>query len=338
MDKGKLGLHKAVSRIFTGIKVPKKDATDAGSGSVASDSAAPPKILVPPKSIVAQKSVIAPPKPVSTSKTVVPPRSSAPPETVIAPKSDVTQKPPVTPKTTTPPPRPFTIPEPTLDVTSASVPAVQTQPATKQLYEPPKATRQAIYEPPPSVPAPAASTAAAKQVKLETTVRTPTPGWQTALLKLFKPITDKLLAPKPGVSPARQMATVVVMGFLAVVFIVVLAKMIFRPAKGPKQNKKDGQNAAVAFDGSIKWEFPPLYPENARDPTVFGRATVTTEETTDKLVVKGIVYSEDNPCAVIGERICFAGDVIDGVTIVKINQNSVEFSKDNEKWIQRVER
>jgi len=48
------------------------------------------------------------------------------------------------------------------------------------------------------------------------------------------------------------------------------------------------------------------------------------------------VYSEDKPSVVIGNRIVHVGDKINGVTIARINKDSVEFEKDGETWVQRV--
>jgi hypothetical protein len=55
-----------------------------------------------------------------------------------------------------------------------------------------------------------------------------------------------------------------------------------------------------------------------------------------KIAIKGILYSEDNPSALIGETIVAEGDIIDGVKVVKINRDTVEFEKDGEKWTQRA--
>jgi hypothetical protein len=52
--------------------------------------------------------------------------------------------------------------------------------------------------------------------------------------------------------------------------------------------------------------------------------------------LKGILYSEDNPSALIGETIVREGDIIDGVKVVKINRDTVEFEKDGEKWTQQA--
>ncbi len=55
-----------------------------------------------------------------------------------------------------------------------------------------------------------------------------------------------------------------------------------------------------------------------------------------RVALKGILYSEDTPSALIGETIVREGDIIDGVKVVKINKNTVEFEKDGEKWTQRT--
>ena len=70
---------------------------------------------------------------------------------------------------------------------------------------------------------------------------------------------------------------------------------------------------------------------------VFGSVT-QTKENSGKPIVKGIVFSEDNPCAVVGDRIVSVGDVVQEATVVKINSDSVEFAKGDETWVQKVER
>ena len=43
------------------------------------------------------------------------------------------------------------------------------------------------------------------------------------------------------------------------------------------------------------------------------------------LAVKGILYNEDNPSAIVNNQIVYEGDKISGATIIKINKDSVEF-------------
>jgi hypothetical protein len=292
MAKQKVGLQKEISKIFTGIQIPKKDA-------------AQPK-----------------------------PGSAAP-----VPAHYIPQKPSV------PAPKPFTIPEPTQET-----PATPKQPA----YSAPK---PAVYEPqtpkqvPYQTPAPTAYESpnpeptilpqvSAKDLKVKSGSKIP---GLILWLKIQDFIKVKLLTPKPGVNPLKQKAMIVITPVLMLVFMVVMANMLLKsdPAKTKPAAAKASSAAAAAFDGKINWELPPPYPQNLRDPTTFGSLAPQNQaqqENADRPAVKGIVYSEDNPCAVVGDRIVSVGDVVDGATVVKINRDSVEFSAGDKNWSQKVER
>ncbi len=53
-------------------------------------------------------------------------------------------------------------------------------------------------------------------------------------------------------------------------------------------------------------------------------------------VITGILYSEDKPVAVVSGKLVNEGMVIDGVKIVKIHKDNVEFQKDGRLWSQRI--
>jgi hypothetical protein len=53
-------------------------------------------------------------------------------------------------------------------------------------------------------------------------------------------------------------------------------------------------------------------------------------------VVKGIVYSPPNSCAVVDEAVIHVGDTIHEAVVVAIQSNKVEFSKDGATWQQAV--
>lgn len=59
-------------------------------------------------------------------------------------------------------------------------------------------------------------------------------------------------------------------------------------------------------------------------------------EQTEEGIVTAILYSEENPSAVIDNRIVHQGDIIKDITVVRINKNNVEFEKDGTVWTQRV--
>lgn len=58
-------------------------------------------------------------------------------------------------------------------------------------------------------------------------------------------------------------------------------------------------------------------------PRIMGRGT-------SNLVVKGILYNEANPSAIVNNQVVYEGDKISGATIIKINKDSIEFEV--RKW------
>ena len=158
------------------------------------------------------------------------------------------------------------------------------------------------------------------------------PGRQT-----FEQIKNKLLAPKLGVSATRQKTMVILVPVLFIVLIFVFIRVFSTPSRAVATTAKLEPIDAVASSNSkIDWQIPALYPATLRDPMQF--SSVTTAETgTGGLVVKGIIYSEDKPAVVIGTEIVRQGDKVLGATIVKINENSVEFEMNGKKWTQKVQ-
>ena len=66
------------------------------------------------------------------------------------------------------------------------------------------------------------------------------------------------------------------------------------------------------------------------------RTAVRETRTPPTGVVTGIVRSRDFSTAVIGTDIVREGDTIDGVTIVKIHDDKVEFEKAGQRWTQKI--
>jgi len=167
------------------------------------------------------------------------------------------------------------------------------------------------------------------------------PSGPSALQKVCERIKNKLLAQTKGVSNSRQKTMVVLVPIMAVVLIVVLFNVLRAPSANTAA-KPSGFGPAGAFAASaassneINWQRPPAYPETLRDPTQFGPAA-TAQARLGSLTVRGIVYSND-PSAVIGTRIVRTGDEISGAKVIKINQDSVEFEMNGERWTQKVQR
>jgi len=158
--------------------------------------------------------------------------------------------------------------------------------------------------------------------------------WQ----KAFEQIKNKLFKPKPGVSAAMQIAMVLTVPVLFIVLIFVFIQVFNTPSrKAAGAHQINPPNVAAGFNTEINWQIPQPYPVALRDPTQFG-STTTAQNPSDGLIIRGIVYSQDNPTAVIGTQIVHEGDKILDATVVKINQDSVEFESGDKKWIQKVQR
>ncbi|MHC4570935.1 MAG: hypothetical protein ACYS0C_02505 [Planctomycetota bacterium] len=183
----------------------------------------------------------------------------------------------------------------------------------------PKPQQQPVQLPPKTTPAKKADIGAA----IKTVKQIP---WQQTL----EQIKSKLFATKPGVSDSRQKTMVII------VLIFIFTRVLKTPSQLIAQAKSPAMMNAVASSDTIDWQIPQPYPTNLRDPMQFGSATAQAEA--GGLTVRGIVYSEDNPSAVIGSQIMHEGDEVLGVTIVKINENSVEFERNNKRWTQKVQR
>ncbi len=134
---------------------------------------------------------------------------------------------------------------------------------------------------------------------------------------------------------------------LFIVLIFVLINVLKSPARRATQSGEAKSGKAVAETvHKIDWKIPEPYAAGKRNPMRESPATSIEQSATTKgepgntagLVVKGIVHSKDRPTAVIGTQIVHQGDVVGDATVVKINQDSVEFEMNNKKWTQKIER
>lgn len=180
----------------------------------------------------------------------------------------------------------------------------------------------------------------------------------------LRQMTKRLFGPKEGVSAKRQIFMAILVPILLVVFIIVLMKVFGAPSskKLPWSPKPKPVATAVPANTEIDWRMPEPYPAGLRDPMqltaemtaqIEAEAIAKTQAVTNaqanvgtveqepakpqELAITGILFSQDNPTAVIGTRIAHVGDLIAGATIVKINLTTVEFEKDGKSWTQTLE-
>lgn len=162
----------------------------------------------------------------------------------------------------------------------------------------------------------------------------------SALEQLVKRIKDKLFAPKPGVSPTRQKAMVALVPVMFIGMVLAFYKVLGGgpdTTAGPKTFQPS--NVAAAATTTIDWQIPAPYPTTLRDPMQFKpeEKPTPTPDDTGKIDIKGVLYSEENPSVIIGIEILHEGDKVSGATIVKINEDSVEFERNGKRWTQKVQ-
>ena len=154
---------------------------------------------------------------------------------------------------------------------------------------------------------------------------------------------DKLLAPKSGVSSSRQKAGIILFIFLSTILVIVLLRpYLLSPEKrttSPSGGKQDNSSSIMA-NIEIDWPVPAVYSAaDLRDPMVLGQKPPPIIESSEDVVVRGIVVSEDRKYAVIGTDTVQEGDLVPGtnIKVIKINPNSVEFEEDGKTWTQKGE-
>lgn len=149
---------------------------------------------------------------------------------------------------------------------------------------------------------------------------------------------------KPGMDPHQKKMTLVV-GSLAAVFGVVLFISLGGVGRRPQTAAKtldDAKNTPLKNTKAISWKIPAPLPETMRNPmkpdvTQVAGSTQSVPLSGD-LVVKGIVFSQNKPSALIGNEILKEGQAYQGITIVRIDRDQVEFEANGKRWTQPVQR
>lgn len=326
-EKNKAGLHKEISSIFKGVPIPQTDGSQESSGTPAperTDHTEPKPPATEPQRPEA-------PKPYQSMQS----SPKAAPE-----HTDYTEpKPPAIE-----PQRPET---PTSYQVTQSLPKAEAVQETKA--EPTHAPKFMTTQEPKVVPAQQSKVEPAQQSKadiddtdIEKNISQKGTTVTISSQTFWQRIEKKLFTPKPGVSTTRQKAMVVMVPLLLIALIFVFRQVFGTTVRKTEASAEDNVSSVATADlnTNIDWEIPALYPTTLRDPMQLGQvATAQTETRTfGKLIVKGIIYAEDNASAVIGNQIVHEGEKIRGVAVVKISKDSVELEMNGKRWIQKVQR
>ena len=151
--------------------------------------------------------------------------------------------------------------------------------------------------------------------------------------------TEKSRRARAGSGSTKQKIEMVLAVTLLMVLIVAIARPFSAAVQGYSGGEQMGQEKTgflTRADVKINWPVPAPYPTDIRDPMVLDSEQPLYVEP-EKPVVRGIVHSEDRPFAIIGIKMMQEGEQVQGATIVKINPDSVVFTKDGKQWTQEVE-
>jgi hypothetical protein len=160
----------------------------------------------------------------------------------------------------------------------------------------------------------------------------------------------RLFASGPGVDSSQKKKMVLLVPAVIVVLVIVYTRLF----SGPTGTIPVGPTTPTGIVGvvstEINWQEPDLYPESLRDPMraelvrTSNTATTTNDEGTEVVVenvpqldLRVIMWS-DNPSILIGTKILHEGEEINGVTILKIYKDSIEFEKDGKKYEQKLKK
>jgi hypothetical protein len=203
---------------------------------------------------------------------------------------------------------------------------------SKKVVEAPPVLKPPVKEIPAETPKPDENTAPVTPPVIK--VKKGRPEW---LVRIQQMIQDKLFSHQPGVSPARQKATVILVPVLFLGMLLAFYKVLGGgPGNTTAPKVIKPSNAIAASAGIIEWQIPEVYPTTLRDPMQFVKVITDTQTDTDEIEIKGILYSEEDPSAIIGTEIIHEGGTVSGATVVKINKDSVEFERDGKRWTQKV--
>jgi preprotein translocase subunit SecG len=161
---------------------------------------------------------------------------------------------------------------------------------------------------------------------------------------LWQQIKGKLFREEPGVGNTRQKVMVILILILFIIMIFMFRQVLSKAPQETEGSTNDDSSVAtmVSSDGEIDWRIPEPISMQIRDPIKPGvRTGVPNEWQTDSnnldmLSVRGILYSQDKPSAVIGNRIVHLNDKIDNATIVQIDRDFVIFEKNGKRWMKKV--
>ena len=174
---------------------------------------------------------------------------------------------------------------------------------------------------------------------------TPTPSkrhWS----KPKKKATIRSLTKRERTGGGRQKLMTTLIPVLVIAMVVVLKHPLgARSTVNAAGTTPTRMTSPVGTTVQIAWEIPSAYDLAGRDPmkgtttsvvAVEDNGTAAAAEPLVELVVTGILYSPDNPAAIVDTQVVHEGQQISGATVEKIEQDGIQFERNGRRWKQAV--
>jgi hypothetical protein len=234
------------------------------------------------------------------------------------------------------------------EMQDAAEPQAPTEPQVRPNPGPtPETTRSSLVKRMSSDPSACASTPA---IQVDRPIPLSKSSTMTAKTgpSISSQVKKALFGSSKGSLDPRQKKMAGLVGVLCVVF----GGVMFFSLGGVGQSKAAAadptEEAVVQSPGTQKtvqdWTSPRPLPADLRDATsITSRQADPTGDAfansdSGELAVKGIVFSQNKPSAIINSEILTEGQTINGVTIVRITKDAVEFKSNDKQWTQQVQR
>jgi len=321
-ERNKAGLHKKISSIFSGVLIPQSDSGQKLSGTSAPEDTD----YTEPKQPVQELQKPESPKHNQPEQILPEAKPAHTPKFMTAQESRVV-------------PIQETEAEPVQEPKAEPVQESEAKPAHRHQFVTAKKTKVETTRQSKVIPVQRPKADNENIAKKRTAVKIVSNGF-------WGQITNKLFAPKPGVSTTKQKVMVVM---VPVLFIFLLIFVFRGGVFGTSENKAEAGDennassvASAGLNAQIDWKIPETYPKTLRDPMRLGPVERAPDQNESgglvELTVKSILYSEDKSSAVIGNSIVHEGEQIRGVSIIKINRDNVKFEMNGKTWFQEVRR
>ncbi len=164
---------------------------------------------------------------------------------------------------------------------------------------------------------------------------------------LIRKIKSRLFKKESGSGGTRQKVMVLLIPILFIIMIFMFRQVLWKAPKKTGAANDDNKSVAAPKKSSgneIEWKIPDPLPAKIRDPIKLAdnKTGLTMQENTagnedaGKIDVKSILYSEDKPSVVIGNKLVYLNQAINGVTVVEIHKDYIVFEKDEKRWQQKI--